>query len=363
MFQKLLFMKKVIKFTLLGILALILIVGIYFWSVFGSLAKGAMSVKKLDEGLYYMEFEGDDGFDGLMEKGGGKNSNEMQEYIINFLSKGYYNPPAPADVSARPGCSALTVGTPDNKVLMGRNFDFTSATAMILHTLPEHGYESITTFNVEFYGFGDGWLPEGFANQYMSLTGLFFALDGINEKGFAIADLMAGDEVETHQNSGKPALTTSSAICYLLKNAATVDEAVKLLRGIDMHSDIGAAHHYAMADASGKSVVVEYVDNQMVVVDSPAVANHYLCESKHNVGLVEGDHRYEQLCKRYDESGGVMNEQQFKDAIFSVSQPQRGNDFLGTAWTMVMNLTSPSVTYYSRRHFDKPFYFDLKRRH
>ena len=43
------------------------------------------------------------------------------------------------------------------------------------------------------------------------------------------------------------------------------------------------------ADASGKSVVVEYVDNEMVVVDSPAVANHYLCEAKHNVGLAEYD--------------------------------------------------------------------------
>lgn len=57
----------------------------------------------------------------------------------------------------------------------------------------------------------------------------------------AVADLMAGDNAQTNQESGKPALTTTSAICYLLKNAATVDEALELLRGIDMHSDIGAA--------------------------------------------------------------------------------------------------------------------------
>ena len=40
----------------------------------------------------------------------------------------------------------------------------------------------------------------------------------------------------------------------MLKNAATV-----------------AAHHYAISDASGRSVVVEYVDNQMEVVESPAM--------------------------------------------------------------------------------------------
>ena len=355
-------MKKAVKIFLWSLLVLIVVVGVYMWSVFGSLVKGAMSVEKLDEGIYYMEYEGDDGFDALMEKGGGRNTAELQGYVINFLTKGHYNPPAPEAVAASHGCSALTTRTPDNKVLMGRNFDYTSATAMILHTIPKRGYESITTFNVEYLGFGEGWVPEGFSNQYMSLTCLFFALDGINEKGFAIADLMAGDEVETHQNTGKPALTTSTAICYLLKNAANVDEALKLLQGIDMHSDIGAAHHYAMADASGKSVVVEYVDNKMVVVDSPAVTNHYLCEEKHNVGLVEGDQRYDQLCQRMEKTGGVMNLQQLKEAVFSVSQPQR-DGFLGTAWTMVMDLSSPSVTYYSRRQFDKPFHFSLKGNH
>lgn len=355
-------MKKVIKVFSWCLLILIIAFGVYMWTVFGSLFKGAMSVEKLDEGLYYMEYEGDDGFDALMEKGGGRNAAELQEYIINFLSKGHYNPPAPDVIPTRHGCSALTTRTPDNKVLMGRNFDYTSATAMIMHTLPKHGYESITTFNVEYFGFGEGWVPEGFSNQYMSLTCLFFALDGINEKGFAVADLMAGDKVETHQNTGKPALTTTSAICYLLKNAASVDEALELLRGIDMHSDIGAAHHYAMADASGKSVVVEYVDNTMVVMDSPVVANHYLCEKKRGVGLIEGDHRYERLCQLMEKTGGVMNLQQLNEAIFSVSQPHR-DDFLGTAWTMVMDLTSPSVTYYSRRQFNKPFQFKLKREH
>ena len=33
----------------------------------------------------------------------------------------------------------------------------------------------------------------------------------------------------------------------------------------------------------------------------------------------------------------------------------------GTLWTIVMDLTHPSVTYYSLRHFDKPFHFELSR--
>ena len=352
-------MKKVLKIALLSVLGLVVVFGVLMWLEFGPLVKGALSAEKMDDGLYYMEYKGDDGFDGLMAQGGFENADQMVSYIIEYLSRGHYKPEVQTKKTDF-GCSALTVKTSDGGVMMGRNFDFPSALGVILHTIPDRGYETITTFNVKFYGFGEDYKPEGFTNQYLALTGLFVALDGINEKGLAIADLMAGDSIETHQRTSKPDLTTTAAISYLLKNAANVDEALDLLRGIDMHSDIGSAHHYAMADASGRNVVVEYVNNEMVVVESPAVANHYLCDAKLNVGLAEGDDRYAQLCERYEQTGGVMNEKQLTEAIEAVSQPER-EGFLGTAWTMVMDLKHPSVTYYSRRHFDKPLHFELKR--
>lgn len=352
-------MKKVFKIALYSVLGLVAVFGVLTWLEFRPMVKGALSAEKLDEGLYYIEYKGDDGFDALMAKGGGASANDLRDYIIHFLSKGHYKTNTETQ-KADFGCSALTVRTPEGGVMMGRNFDFPSAMGVVLHTVPDRGYETITTFNVAFFGFGEDYKPEGFTNQYLALSSLFFALDGINEKGLAIADLMAGDTIQTHQQTDKPDLTTTAAISYLLKNAANVDEALALLRGIDMHSDIGSAHHYAMADASGRRVVVEYVDNEMVVVESPAVANHYLCEAKLNEGLVEGDDRYDRLCLRFDASGGVMNAQQLTDAIAAVSQPER-KGFLGTAWTMVMDLSHPSVTYYSRRHFDKPFHFEIKK--
>ena len=352
-------MKKGIKIALLSVLGLVIVLGVLVWMEFGALIKGANSCVKLDDRLYYMEYKGDDGFDGLMAKGGFEKADDMVGYIIEFLSKGHYKPEVETSKESY-GCSALTVKTPDGSVMMGRNFDFPSAIGLIMHCIPDKGYETITTFNVEFYNFGEDFKPEGFKNQYMCLAGLFVALDGINEKGLAIADLMAGDSIETHQHTSKPDLTTTAAISYMLKNAANVDEALKLLESIDMHSDIGSAHHYAMADVSGRSVVVEYVDNKMVVTESPAVANHYLCEQKLNVGLTEGDDRYDRLCQRFDQTQGVMSEKQLTDAIAAVSQPQR-KGFLGTAWTMVMDLSHPSITYYSLRHFGKPFHFALSR--
>ena len=127
------------------------------WAQADPLEQGAMSVRKLDDGLYYMEYKGDDGFAGLLENGGGRSAAELSAYVTRFLSKGFYPPksgnPGPMDY----GCSALTVRTPEGGVLMGRNFDFNSATGIVLHTVPEQGYETYTTFNTNFLGFGEGW--------------------------------------------------------------------------------------------------------------------------------------------------------------------------------------------------------------
>ena len=350
-------MKKALKIALFSVLGLVVVAGVLMWMEFGALIKGAMSCEKLDEGLYYMEYEGDDGFAGLIERGGVENADQLAGYAMEFLSRGHYKPEVKTSTEGY-GCSAITAKTPKGSVLMGRNFDFPSATGIVLHTIPKQGYESITTFNVEFYGFGDDFKPEGFKNQYMALAGLFMALDGLNEKGLAIAVLDAGDKVVTRQDTSKPDLTTTTAVQYLLKNASNIDEALALLKASDMISDPGSAYHFSMADATGRSVAVEYVDNQMVVTESPFVTNHYLCEEKFQVGLHEGDHRHEKLIEQYNTSGGVMNAKQLTEAIASVTQlPEKGAIVGGTLWTMVMDLTHPSVTYYSLRHFDKPFHF------
>ena len=376
-------MKKGLKIALLSVLGLVIVAGVMVWMEFGALIKGANSCVKLDDGLYYMEYKGDDGFKELMARGGCNDISVLASYVMEFLSKGYFKPDS-IDVPIKPvGCSTLTVKTQEGDAMMARNFDYPYGTALIMHTIPDEGYESITTFSTDFFGFGerqrvgDGnrealatdrdartsgmdYKPEGFRNQYMALAGLFMALDGLNEKGLAIAVLDAGDKVVTRQDTSKPDLTTTTAVQYLLKNASNIDEALALLKASDMNSDPGSAYHFSMADATGRSVAVEYVENQMVVTESPFVTNHYLCEEKFLVGLHEGDHRHEKLIEQYNTSGGVMNAKQLTEAIASVTQlPEKGAIVGGTLWTMVMDLTHPSVTYYSLRHFDKPFTFKL----
>ena len=61
-------MKRIIKIVLWSLVALTILFVAGTWMKFGSLIKGAMSVEKLDEGLYYMEYKGDDGFDELIAR-------------------------------------------------------------------------------------------------------------------------------------------------------------------------------------------------------------------------------------------------------------------------------------------------------
>lgn len=347
--------RKILSF-IFNLAGLAMLVGI--WAVFGPLVKGALSVKQLDEGLYYMEFKGDDGFEGLIKSGGGRDATEISRYVVKFLSKGFSKVPDARPAADAYGCAAFTVRDPEDRFMMGRNFDFSESTALILHSRPKKGYESIATFNLRFLGFGEDWKPDTFARKYVSLTCLFFALDGINEKGLAIADLMAGDDVLTDQDRGKPGLTTTSALRYVLNRAADVDEAIALLESIDMHSDIGAAHHYAISDASGRSVVAEYIDGELVVTDTPIVTNHYLADAKFGAGLVPGDRRYDILEDEYVEYYGVFDEVSLRDSMESVSQAPSGT-YGGTQWTILWNLEDCTADYYFRRNFDKAYKFRL----
>ena len=107
---------KITKTILWGLLAAAWLSGANAWAQADPLEQGAMSVRKLDDGLYYMEYKGDDGFASLLENGGGRSAAELSAYVTRFLSKGFYPPksgnPGPMDY----GCSALTVRTPEGGV-------------------------------------------------------------------------------------------------------------------------------------------------------------------------------------------------------------------------------------------------------
>ncbi len=350
---------KIISITLSVLFVLLLVIGVGAWSMFGEIITAANSVKKLKTGLYSMEFKGDYGLDQLMEQGGASDADELAIYLTQFLSQGFYTPETSESAPAY-GCSTLSATTSNGNAVFGRNYDWESCNAMIIHTVPENGYESISTACPDFLGFGEEWLPEGMENQIMALAAIYVPLDGINEKGLFVADLMAGDDTVTKQDTDKPNVTTTLALRLMLDHAATVDEAISLLQQYDMNSDIGSAHHYAIADASGRSVVVEYLNEDMVVTSTPIVTNHYLSAGeKQGVGSAQSHDRYDKLLNTLERANGVLETDGVKNALQSVSQGSYKDEYELTVWSIVYQCRENSISaqFYWNENYEE--YYEL----
>ena len=210
--------------AVIAVLLVIFIAGA--WSMFGTMITAAKTIEKLEVGLYSMEYKGDYGFDDFLAGGGAASDSAVADYLVSFLSHGFYK--IETDVQTGEfGCSTICTEDENGVVLFGRNYDWKECRAIIVHTVPENGYESISTCCLDFLGFSEDYAPDGpMMDRMLTLAAIYVPLDGMNEKGLMVADLMAGDDEQTHQQTNKCDLTTTTAIRLLLDKAATVDEAI-----------------------------------------------------------------------------------------------------------------------------------------
>lgn len=353
-------MKKSTRIILTVIIVIALIAAVLLfcaWSMFSAQLAAINTIEKIEDGLYYLEYSGDYGFDAYLARGGGASDAEMAEYITEFLSHGFYKPEFEENTFA---CSTLSVFSPEGSMLFGRNFDWEPCTAMVVITRPDEGYASVSTVNIDFLGFGEGFLPEGMINKMMSLAAVYAPLDGMNEAGLCVADLMIDDGSETHQDTDKPDITTTAAIRLLLDKCASVKEAVETLEKYDMNSSAGMQHHLAIADAEGNAVAVEYIDNTMYVTKTKAVTNFYLTEGeKYGIGTEQSRVRYNILAEKIGEADGIMNEAQVKDTLDSVSK-HNFDDTDTTEWSVIFDTANKRASYFHRENFDKEYVFELK---
>lgn len=227
----------------------------------------------LEAGLSSASFSGDDGFEEFLTQGGASSDAEVTQFLAKHLLTGL-------TLNSRPaGCSTLSVQSPDGHGLFGRNFDWQSCHALVVTSKPTGAYASLSTVNLDFIGQAGGRLSKMLEqNDIRVLAALYAPLDGMNEKGLAVSVNMIQDEASINQDTDKPDITTTTAVRLLLNKAASVDEALDLLRQYDLHGSMGMMIHFALADSTGRSVAVEYINDQMVVTETPVVTNFYLAE-------------------------------------------------------------------------------------
>ena len=130
--------------------------------------------------------------------------------------------------------------------------------------------------HLSIYGFaGIGfWAPET-AETPPEVEGVMG--EGMNEKGLTVSALSFNSQgAYEAPGSGKPALACVDVVPYLLGSAKTAAEAVALLRGVAVVDDahltpLVGRFHWAVQDAAGAMVVLEYVGGALHVHDAARV--------------------------------------------------------------------------------------------
>ncbi|MBX2953885.1 MAG: linear amide C-N hydrolase [Leadbetterella sp.] len=342
---------KRVGWLLVGV---IMAAGIFLYALFNKEIKTLSTLSRVENTtLFSMEYRDDYGLDEFLEKGA-RTDAEVVEFVSKKLLKGL-----PLEFELPDfGCSTFAAQTPDGDYIFGRNFDFKPTPILVLKTYPESGYASVSTVDLDFLGYGNHNLPTdaGFLDKAVILASAYAPMDGINEKGLSIAVLQIFDE-PTRQSTGKLGLTTSTAIRMVLDKAATVDEAINLLKQYDMNASAGSNYHFQLADASGNTAIVEYINNEMKILEQAQCATNFLLTPGQWNDKGEGYDRYDTLKATLGRTKNTLTEQEGMMLLKSVVLNDEG---WPTQWSAVFNNTRKTINYCIHRDYKKTYSFSVR---
>ena len=341
--------------------------------------KTVQSLKDLGEGrLYRMDYKADYRLQDFIDAD--LNSKEavqggVAEMLLDFSSM-------PSSLPAlRPACSAFQAVTPEGDVIYGRNFDydFADGASLIVRTRPRGGYRSMSLVSMSHIGMTGAQLADGETDLSMLVAAPYAMMDGVNEKGFCISVLdLTGGDCARQYNKEKHSIMTTVLMRLLLDRAATVEEALALCRQYNFFADgeqrrvpwrDKTNYHFLLSDASGRTVVLEYVREDglkgkgpwvMNVIDARFVTNFYLAEGWRNV--IRPDDRYPILKQRLSEKQGVLTEAEAMALLREVCQKPSSSDDPSTQWSVVYNLTRRTATVCPAGDYSRSFTFSLRPR-
>jgi hypothetical protein len=346
-------MKKSTKRTIFipcGIILAVLIVAVaLFFRELQSLA----SLKAADSYPFYtMTYAGDYGFDEFL-KTGARNDREIESFVVKRLLKGVN---IDLHISGG-GCTAFAAADPSGSMIYGRNFDFDYAPSMLLKTKPKVGYASISIVNLAFAGYDKSYLPEPLhINSFLTLAAPFLPFDGMNEKGVVIS-LLAVPRAEAPQKPGQVTLNTTTAIRLVLDKAASVDEAVALLKKYNYYFSGDIACHYLIADRSGKSVLVEFLDGDIKVTERSGnyqVASNFIAYNGMNEGEGGSEFkRYDTVFNKLKETNGVLDRKESMILLSQAAMPGK------CQWSVVYDLHDMSVDVCVGDKYDRVYSYTL----
>lgn len=339
--------RRILYASLLLLAALLLAAFLIFRNELMTLA----SLKKVDaHPLYQMAYHGDYGFNDFL-KTGARSDEEIERFIMKRLLKGI-----DIDLNiASAACSAFCAANDRGQRIFARNFDFDPAPALLLKTDPGDGYSSLGIVNLAFAGYGGDYLPTPYTfSSFLTLAAPYLPFDGMNEKGVAMA-LLAVPHAEPPVSGDKIMLNTTTMIRLVLDRAASVKEALALIKEHTLYFSGGVECHYLVCDAKGDSAIVEFLEHDIKITK---IEGNYQAVTNFIVfgGNFEGEggsefERYDTIVNRLSASGGIVNEAEAMELLNAVKIPGR------TQWSAVYNLTTGTVQICMGENYSKVYSF------
>lgn len=322
------------------------------------------SLTKLCDSFYVMDCTYDYDARGILEKGVDSTVDLIYSGIRTIFTGGRGF-----------GCTTFNSVTKQGSYLLSRNFDYMDSPAVLVRTTPQNGYASLSTVSLGLLGFeqdpGGRFTVSDAQRRAALLLAPFLALDGVNEKGFAIAVLEL-ETAPTFQLSLRPNLTTTTMIRACLDNAATVEEGVAIFRSHDMRDLLtdGCKYHFQLSDANGKSAIIEYYKNKMYVLyPAKSKANRVNYQAATNFHLVDGAKdpkalgrdRYDTVMAALKHSRGVTSEKQAMNLLKKVSMKDADlNGYIcSTLWSSVFNMSKKTVSVCCFNNYRRTFTFSV----
>ena len=309
-----------------------------------------LSVKKVSEGLYAIENIECTDTKALLDS----NAQTVPELIDWILDNHFYGIDVEFDESYFSyGCAAFAAKTPEGDNLFGRNFDYLETDAVLVHSHPKGAYESIGVADLAVLGVGKAFSidPDSPLGRLFMVITPYLVVDGMNEKGVGTG-ILELDIDETHQDNGKPDLLVYCAVRGILDNCASVDEALAFLDSYDIQTDLNVTYHLFITDSTGRYVVVEWLDNEMVVTERACATNSVVAPGKY-FDAGDPDDRLPAM----DECLGTDRVVTEADAM-AILEKVRNKKM--TEWSCVYNLNKFTVNICLDTDYSKVYTFNLK---
>jgi len=242
-------------------------------------------------------------------------------------------------------------------MLYGRNFDWEYSPAVLLFTDPPDGYASVSMVDIAYFGFGGAKagtvtdLP--LVERKTLLEAPFWPFDGMNKRGLAVG-MAAVPPGDMRPDPNKETVDSLGVIRKMLDGASNVDEAVAILQSYNIDMQGGPSIHYLIADSSGRSLLVEFYQGEMVVIPNETPWHQATNFLRASAGQsAEGKcWRYDKISQRLTEAEGQLTVQ---DAMYLLAEVAQG----GTQWSVVYGMSTGDVNVVMGQKYENVHTFPL----